>query len=208
MTEGDDMQRKIGLVMIFLGFAQFVYFGVDWWQQRQAIQQMSDEELNQYLGYEDTYHEGIQIKNSNESNGKPHVQMGEEIGELHIPTIKNKYPIFLGTDSATLKSGVGMHKSKWTVLPNENGHVLLSGHRDTVFEEMGELKIGDALSIDFEGSTYVYQIRKIFITNKEDRTVIVRKEQPLLTISTCYPFEFIGKAPHRYIIQSELIDVR
>jgi len=30
--------------------------------------------------------------------------------------------------------------------------------------------------------------------------------RPTLTLVTCYPFEFIGHAPKRFIVQAELVD--
>lgn len=202
--KGDNM-RKIGLVIILIGLGLFVYYGFDWWLQRQAIQDMTHEELNEYSGYDDTFEESIDLKNE----GKPYsFQKGEKVGELNVPVLETQYPISWGTDDETLTSGVGMYDSKWTVQPNMTGHVLLAGHRDTVFEEMGELKIGDVLSIEFKERTYIYQIRKIFVTHRDDRMVVVEKDKPTLTLSTCYPFQLVGDALYRYIIQSELIEVR
>lgn len=35
--------------------------------------------------------------------------------------------------------------------------------------------------------------------------VIVEKDEPIATLSTCYPFTYIGSAPDRYIIQAHLV---
>lgn len=45
----------------------------------------------------------------------------------------------------------------------------------------------------------------MWITHADDRTVIVKKEEPTLTLTTCYPFDYIGDAPDRYIIEAKLI---
>ncbi|MGB3924811.1 MAG: hypothetical protein WBH95_09850 [Caldicoprobacterales bacterium] len=37
------------------------------------------------------------------------------------------------------------------------------------------------------------------------RTVIVDKDESVLTLTTCYPFDYIGAAPKRYIVQSKKI---
>lgn len=52
---------------------------------------------------------------------------------------------------------------------------------------------------------YTYEIQKMWITHADDRTVIVKKEEPTLTLTTCYPFDYIGDAPDRYIIEAKLI---
>ena len=53
---------------------------------------------------------------------------------------------------------------------------------------------------------YRYVITKTFIVEPEDVYVLDPGERPMLTLVTCYPFTFIGHAPHRYIIQAMLID--
>ncbi|MYL61096.1 sortase, partial [Virgibacillus halodenitrificans] len=40
----------------------------------------------------------------------------------------------------------------------------------------------------------------------DDRTVIVPKPRATLTLSTCYPFHYIGAAPERFILEAYLIE--
>ncbi|WP_084246662.1 class D sortase [Planomicrobium okeanokoites] len=130
---------------------------------------------------------------------------GAEIGWLLIPELDMKYPIYWGTDDDTLNQGVGYHIGNFTTPPDGLRHTVLSGHRDTVFQELGELKAGSKMYVQFEDVQYEYQIEKTWITDAEDRTVIVEKDSPTLTLTTCYPFTFIGSAPDRYIIEAPLI---
>jgi hypothetical protein len=44
-----------------------------------------------------------------------------------------------------------------------------------------------------------------FIGAGNDRTVIVPTTDAILTLSTCYPFRFVGNAPKRYIVQAGLV---
>lgn len=130
---------------------------------------------------------------------------GAEIGWLLIPELDMKYPIYWGTDVDTLNQGVGYHIGNFTTPPDGLKHTVLSGHRDTVFQELGELKTGSKMYIQFEDVQYEYQIEKTWITDAQDRTVIVKKDAPTLTLTTCYPFTFIGSAPDRYIIEAPLV---
>lgn len=130
---------------------------------------------------------------------------GAKIGWLLIPELDMKYPIYWGTDDKTLNQGVGYHIGNFTTPPDGLRHTVLSGHRDTVFQELGELKTGSKMYIQFEDTQYEYQIEKTWITDAQDRTVIVEKDAPILTLTTCYPFTFIGSAPDRYIIEAPLI---
>ncbi|MFB5662267.1 class D sortase [Alteribacillus sp. HJP-4] len=131
---------------------------------------------------------------------------GDKIGELLIPAVDSKYPVYWGTDDETLEKGVGYHDGDFTTPPDGYRHTVLSGHRDTVFRELGDLDDGDRIYMNFEDVQYEYQIRKTWITEADDRSVIVDKEAPTLTLTTCYPFNYLGSAPDRYIIEAELVE--
>lgn len=69
------------------------------------------------------------------------------------------------------------------------------------------LKKEDRLVVQFEGVQYEYKIKQSGITAAEDRMVIVSKEQPVLTLTTCYPFNFLGAAPDRSINEALLVNI-
>ncbi|MBY6035805.1 class D sortase [Fictibacillus nanhaiensis] len=128
---------------------------------------------------------------------------GENIGELIIPKLDASLPIYHGTDEEELEKGVG-HFSK-SVLPGEKDNSVLSGHRDTVFRKLGEVGKGDILIVETAAGKFTYKVKNVRIVDEDDRTVIVPKPRATLTISTCYPFDFIGASPERYILVADLI---
>ncbi|MBT2646969.1 class D sortase [Bacillus sp. ISL-34] len=131
-----------------------------------------------------------------------HPKTGEEIGELYIPKLKTKLPIFHGTDEDELEKGVGHFAG--SVLPGENDNSVLSGHRDTVFRKLGQVGEGDLLIVRTSAGEFTYKVNKVRIVDEDDRTVIVPKPRATLTVSTCYPFDYIGSAPERYILVAYL----
>lgn len=128
---------------------------------------------------------------------------GEVIGSLSIPALKQKFPVVEGTGDDDLKRGVG-HFSQ-SVLPGEQDNCVLSGHRDTVFASLGKLKVGDRLIAQTTAGTFTYRIRRIRIVHKDDTTIIVPTDHAVLTVSTCYPFHFVGAAPDRYVLIADLV---
>ncbi|WP_084157504.1 class D sortase [Oceanobacillus manasiensis] len=130
-------------------------------------------------------------------------EIGDEIGALSIPKLKAVLPIFHGTDEDELAKGVGHFAD--SVLPGEKDNSVLSGHRDTVFRKLGEVGVGDELVVTTEAGEFTYKVRKVRIVDADDRTVIVPKPRATLTVSTCYPFDFIGSAPERYILEAYLV---
>ncbi len=130
--------------------------------------------------------------------------MGETFGELIIPKISSSLPIVEGTDEDELERGVGHYAN--SVLPGEKDNSVLSGHRDTVFRRLGEVGVGDKLVVKTTAGKFTYKVRQVRIVDADDRTVIVPKPRATLTVTTCYPFDYIGDAPDRYILVATLID--
>jgi sortase A len=129
---------------------------------------------------------------------------GDNIGSLTIPTIKQVLPIIHGANEDELKKGVG-HFAQ-SVLPGEKDNSVLSGHRDTVFRQLGKLKIHDPLIVKTSAGEFTYVIHTIKIVHKDDKSVIAPTDHAVLTVTTCYPFDYIGDAPDRYILSADLMD--
>ncbi|MBU8729990.1 class D sortase [Cytobacillus oceanisediminis] len=131
-------------------------------------------------------------------------EQGEAIGILKIPRLKAELPIIEGTDEDELEKGVGHYST--TVLPGQPDQILLSGHRDTVFRRLGELEIGDIFEVSMPYGKFTYEITDSKIVDADDTTVI-RSTAPneILTVSTCYPFSYVGNAPSRYILNAKRI---
>jgi sortase A len=128
---------------------------------------------------------------------------GDNIGSLTIPALNQQLPILQGTGVTELEKGVG-HFAQ-SVLPGEEDNCVISGHRDTVFSEIGNLKIGDSLIVQTSAGTFTYEVTGTRIVHKDDKTVIVPTDHAVLTLTTCYPFDYIGHAPDRYIISADLV---
>lgn len=130
-------------------------------------------------------------------------EQGDMIGDLIIPKLDATLPIIHGTDEEELEKGVG-HFAE-SVLPGMKDNSVLSGHRDTVFRRLGEVGKGDLLIVETVAGKFTYKVRQVRIVDEDDRTVIVPKPRATLTVSTCYPFDFVGYAPERYILVADLI---
>lgn len=193
------MRKILGLLILVLGIGIVVRFGYEHWQAMQSVNAIHK---TKSVFEQQSYSETDLV---NTLGAKPEHQIGDHVATLVIPKINKSYEVFWGTDDETLAKGVGMYVSKWTVPPDGERHTVLSGHRDTVFRPLGDLEIGDRLFVHYLGVDYEYEINKIWITHAEDRTVIVEKDEPTLTLTTCYPFYYIGSAPDRYIIQAHLV---
>jgi len=128
---------------------------------------------------------------------------GARMGVLSIPALELSLPIIQGTRDSDLRKGVGHFVN--SVLPGQSDNCVLSGHRDTVFTKLGKMKVGDLLVTETVAGTFTYKIRRIRIVHKDDRTVIVPADHAVLTVTTCYPFRYVGSAPDRYVLSADLV---
>ncbi|KUP04448.1 hypothetical protein Q75_15670 [Bacillus coahuilensis p1.1.43] len=131
-------------------------------------------------------------------------EKGDIIGVLVIPKLNRELPIIEGTDEEELEKGVGHYSS--TKLPNQKDRIFLAGHRDTTLREMGKLEEGDYLLIEMTTGTYTYEIFEMFVVHETDMSAVQStKPNEILTLSTCFPFDYIGSAEERYIINAKRI---
>jgi sortase A len=128
---------------------------------------------------------------------------GDLLGSLTIPALKKSWPIIEGTRTSDLKKGVG-HYVK-SVLPGDKDNCVLSAHRDTYFASLGDVKKGDRLTVETAAGKFNYEVTRTRIVGKNDRTVIVPTGHGVLTLTTCYPFDYVGSAPKRYIVSADLV---
>lgn len=126
-----------------------------------------------------------------------------QIGTIEIPSISINYPVIHGYDDTALSRGVE-HDST-TPMPGENNNPVLAGHRDTVFSKLGDVKVGDKVTLNLYYGTFTYKVSNIRIVDANDTTVKVSSNKEMLTIYTCYPFNYIGSAPKRYILTCDFV---
>lgn len=129
---------------------------------------------------------------------------GSWVARLDAPTVRLSATVLEGSDDGTLARGAGHIED--TAFPGQPGNVGIAGHRDTTFRAVRNLQVGDPLELTTSDRIYRYSITKAFIVEPEDVYVLDPGDRPMLTLVTCYPFTYIGHAPHRYILQAVLVD--
>jgi sortase A len=97
-------------------------------------------------------------------------------------------PVFEGTDSLTLNSGVGR----------------IAGHRDSFFYGLKDTGPGDIIELCTRDRTTMYTVDRTEIVNPDAVSVLGTRAVPSMTLVTCYPFNFVGNAPKRFIVHATL----
>lgn len=207
--------NKFLIFLVVAGLSITFFYGFQWWYSTQAVEKVTHEEMNDWHSSpkEKVKIASIEEKSDEDENAVysenvDAYEKGEATGRLVIPHLEKGYTTYWGADEESLDQGVGMYVSEWTTTPDQKRHTVLSGHRETVFTKLGDIEKGESIFYEYDGKRYEYEVDKSWVTEEDDLTVIVDMEDPTLTLTTCYPFDFVGSAPERYILQSKLVSVQ
>jgi sortase A len=123
------------------------------------------------------------------------------IGRISIPRLRLSAMVREGTEEGTLRRAVGHIPS--TALPGQNGNVALAAHRDTFFRGLRGIRKQDKVTVETLDGSYDYLVDSLKIVKPSDVSVLKPvADQQSLTLVTCYPFNYIGSAPKRFIVHA------
>ena len=127
------------------------------------------------------------------------------IGRLTIPRLHLSAMVREGVGEETLSLALGHVPS--TALPGQEGNVAVAGHRDTLFRDLRFIKKYDLIRFEtlYSGS-HLYEVRAIEIVDPANVSVLRAGRDPELTLVTCYPFDYVGAAPRRFIVKAREVD--
>jgi sortase A len=122
------------------------------------------------------------------------------VGRLEIPRLGLRAMIVNGTTEECLRRAVGHIEG--TPLFDQAGNVGLAGHRDTLFRGLRRIRKGDKIEVRTLHAAYEYVVEGTEIVSPNDMQVLEASARPTLTLVTCYPFDYIGSAPRRFIVRA------
>jgi sortase A len=133
---------------------------------------------------------------------EPHLlTLGEVVGEIEIPNVALKAVIVEGDSPALLRRGIG-HLPE-TAMLGQWGNVALAGHRDTFFRPLRHIRGGDIINLrSFGGKTFQYRVESTSVVSPTDIEVLKPAYDRQLTLITCFPFDYVGAAPNRFIVRA------
>jgi sortase A len=129
--------------------------------------------------------------------------VGSLIGRLEIPRLKFSAIVLEGSDSRTLRVGVG--RIPQTADPGQEGNMVLGGHRDSFFRPLRGIRDGDTIELTTPTGSYRYVVDWTTVVKPTDISTLQPTPSPVLTLVTCYPFFYIGPAPKRFIVRAHQV---
>ena len=106
-----------------------------------------------------------------------------------------------GAESEDLRRAVGHIPG--TAFPGERGNVGIAGHRDTFFRPLRSIQRDDAITVSTLKGAFRYRVVSTKVVSPEDVQVLYPSGQDCLTLVTCFPFDYVGSAPKRFIVRAE-----
>jgi sortase A len=128
------------------------------------------------------------------------------IALLEIPRLNLSTAVLSGDDAATLDVAIGHLPD--TPKPWEPGNTAFAAHRDGLFRSLRHVRVGDAVHVRTQHGDWTYTVRETKIVMPDDLSVLNPTPTQTLTLITCYPFNFVGTAPRRFIVHAEVTDAR
>ena len=111
------------------------------------------------------------------------------VAKLIVPQHDIEQIILAGDSGSSLAFGPGY--SLAGAAPNTAGAAVISGHRDTHFEFLADIKIDDLILLQTPGQTVRYQVDDLQVVDSKAYTLSTDVDEQTLILATCYPFDAI-----------------
>jgi sortase A len=133
---------------------------------------------------------------------EPHLPItGEVVGQIRVPRLNLQAMIVEGDSGGILDKAVGHIPG--TAMPGEWGNVALAGHRDRLFRPLREIRQGDVITVESSSGSFDYQVESAFVVAPTQTEVLHSTNVRELTLITCFPFDYVGSAPNRFIVRAQ-----
>ena len=125
------------------------------------------------------------------------------MGQLEIPELDIRLPIYHGTDGRTLEKGVGHLLGSSFPVGGKGTHAVLTGHsglsREKMLTDLEKMKVGDRFLLRVLDRTLAYEVHDIFIVLPDDTSHLgIQQDEDMCTLITCTPY---GVNTHRLLVQ-------
>jgi len=113
--------------------------------------------------------------------------------------------VLAGGSGRTLAFGPG-HLSA-SVLPGETGNAIIAGHRDTHFQFLQDLEMGETILFEMaDGRNHLYRVTHLDVVDSRRGSIVLDTDEAMLSLVTCYPFNTTQSGgPMRYVVSAEMI---
>ncbi len=135
---------------------------------------------------------------------RPYPSIGSVVAMLSIARLGMATVVVEGAEERELKLGPGHIRG--TALPGDGGNVGVAGHRDTFFRPLRLIRGNDTVKVTTLEREFEYKVISTEIVEPRGVRVLYPAGHETLTLVTCYPFNFVGAAPQRFIVRADCVN--
>ena len=144
--------------------------------------------------------ETIVTRRSPATSGAQPRKAGSVLGKFEIPRLELSYILLEGTDDRTLDRSIGHIEG--TGLPGQTGNIGIAGHRNTHFRKLEWIRRGDEILLRGPDGIDRYHVEWVRLFDPKGLEVLDPEHGPAITLVTCFPFEYVGAAPLRFVVRA------
>ncbi|MBQ6271767.1 MAG: class D sortase [Clostridiales bacterium] len=145
------------------------------------------------------------ISNANSSSGSEYILTS--YGTIEIPSIGLELPVWDGAGVIELRYGAG--RMPLSCEAGSPGNLVIFGHRmrryGSIFNRLGEVSIGDAITVTRNGSSFSYIVDQIVTIEPSEISYYISREDEgdacVITLITCTP---VGVGTQRLLVIGHL----
>jgi sortase A len=195
-----DVSKAVEYVLVFasigaLGYVSAVLLTAN------AYQLIERRELSRALQVKGVRYAATVAATTAEKSASTQQADGAVIGSLAIPRLGLQTVVVEGDGDRDLRLAAGHIPG--TSLPGQRGNVGIAGHRDTFFRPLRRIRKNDTITVTTLSGEFRYSVVSTEIVKPDNVQVLFPAKTETLTLVTCYPFNFVGPAPRRFIIRAE-----
>jgi sortase A len=124
------------------------------------------------------------------------------IGRLEIPRLGLTAMVREGIEPGTLRKAIGHLPG--TTLPGKPGNFVVAGHRDSFFRGLRLIHNGDEIRVRTWNGAFTYRVTGLSVVDPSDTQAARSTMTAVCTLVTCFPFDYLGPAPRRFIVRAEM----
>jgi sortase A len=121
---------------------------------------------------------------------------------LRIQRVALEVPVFIDSRELHLNRGAGLIEGMERL--GVGGNLGIAGHRDGFFRVLKDVHLQDVIEVQTRDRVFTYHIVELRVVNSDDTAPLADTRDPTITLVTCYPFYFVGRAPKRFIVHGTL----
>jgi sortase A len=130
-------------------------------------------------------------------------EAGSVVGRIRIASAGVDVVALEGVGDDILRRAAGHFPG--TALPGARGNASFAAHRDSFFRGLRDVGVGDAIELETPEGAFLYRVSETRVVEPEAVEVVASRGRDELTLITCFPFDYVGPAPRRFVVHADLV---